>query len=90
MLNDPRYAGASILVTGANFGCGSSREHAAWALQDYGFRAVIAPSFADIFRSNAVTNGVLPVTLPEPIVATMAIAQPSARLQSRSISDAGA
>ena len=65
MLNDPRYAGASILLAGDNFGCGSSREHAAWALADYGFRAVIAPSFADIFRGNAVTNGLLPVVLPE-------------------------
>jgi 3-isopropylmalate/(R)-2-methylmalate dehydratase small subunit len=71
-LNDPRYAGASILIAGANFGCGSSREHAAWALTDYGFRAVIAPSFADIFRSNAVTNGLLPVVLPEPVVAALA------------------
>ncbi len=66
-LNDPRYAGASILIAGANFGCGSSREHAAWALTDYGFRAVIAPSFADIFRGNAVTNGLLPVALPEAV-----------------------
>jgi 3-isopropylmalate/(R)-2-methylmalate dehydratase small subunit len=68
-LNDPRYAKASILVTGANFGCGSSREHAAWALMQHGFRAVIAPSFADIFHGNAVTNGLLPVTLPEAAVA---------------------
>src|SRR4029453_3198905 len=58
ILNDPRYSGASILLAGDNFGCGSSREHAAWALADYGFRAVIAPSFADIFRGNAITNGV--------------------------------
>ena len=71
VLDDARYAGASILVTGANFGCGSSREHAAWALQDYGFRVVIASSFADIFRNNAITNGVLPLTLPEPIVETI-------------------
>ena len=71
VLNDPRYAGASILVAGDNFGCGSSREHAAWALADYGFRAVIAPSFADIFRGNAVTNGLLPVVLPESAVATI-------------------
>jgi 3-isopropylmalate/(R)-2-methylmalate dehydratase small subunit len=62
-LNQPRYAGASILVTGQNFGCGSSREHAAWALLGYGLRAVIAPSFADIFRTNALQNGLLPVTL---------------------------
>jgi 3-isopropylmalate/(R)-2-methylmalate dehydratase small subunit len=71
-LNDPRHAGASILITGANFGCGSSREHAAWALADYGFRAVLAPSFADIFRSNAVTNGLLPVVLPDEALATLA------------------
>ena len=70
-LNDARYAGASILIAGANFGCGSSREHAAWALADYGFRAVVAPSFADIFRGNAVTNGLLPVVLPESIVTAL-------------------
>jgi 3-isopropylmalate/(R)-2-methylmalate dehydratase small subunit len=63
--NRPEYAGASILVAGPNFGCGSSREHAAWALQDAGFRIVIAPSFADIFRANAIGNGLLPVALPE-------------------------
>jgi 3-isopropylmalate/(R)-2-methylmalate dehydratase small subunit len=68
VLNDPRFAGASILVVGANFGCGSSREHAAWALHESGFRAVIAPSFADIFRGNAVTNGLLPLVLAEPLV----------------------
>jgi 3-isopropylmalate/(R)-2-methylmalate dehydratase small subunit len=72
VLNDRRYGGASILIAGANFGCGSSREHAAWALADYGFRAVIAESFADIFRANAVTNGLLPVVLPESAVATLA------------------
>lgn len=63
VLNDPRYVGASVLVAGPNFGCGSSREHAAWALRDGGFRAVIAPSFADIFRSNALKIGVVPVRL---------------------------
>ena len=68
VLNQPRYATASILVAGLNFGCGSSREHAAWALQDAGFTAVIAPSFADIFRSNAIGNGMLPVALPEAAV----------------------
>ena len=72
MLNDPRYTGGSILLAGENFGCGSSREHAAWSLTDYGFRAVIAPSFADIFRSNAVTNGLLPVALAESTIATLA------------------
>ena len=65
-LNDARYAGANVLVAGANFGCGSSREHAAWALLENGFRAVLAESFADIFRANAVTNGLVPVALPRP------------------------
>jgi 3-isopropylmalate/(R)-2-methylmalate dehydratase small subunit len=64
-LNNPRYQGGRILVTAKNFGCGSSREHAAWALSDYGFRCVIAPSFADIFHSNAGKNGILLITLPE-------------------------
>lgn len=64
-LNQPRYAGASILVAGKNFGCGSSREHAVWALEDFGFRSVIASSFADIFASNCVQNGVLAVVLDE-------------------------
>jgi 3-isopropylmalate/(R)-2-methylmalate dehydratase small subunit len=68
VLNQPPYLGASILVAGVNFGCGSSREHAAWALQDAGFRAVIAPSFADIFRNNAIGNGVLPVAIGEAAV----------------------
>jgi 3-isopropylmalate/(R)-2-methylmalate dehydratase small subunit len=68
VLNQPRYAGASVLAAGVNFGCGSSREHAAWALQDAGFTVVIAPSFADIFRSNAIGNGMLPVALPEAAV----------------------
>jgi 3-isopropylmalate/(R)-2-methylmalate dehydratase small subunit len=64
-INQPRYQGSEILVAAKNFGCGSSREHAAWALFDYGFRCVIAPSFADIFHSNAGKNGILLVTLPE-------------------------
>jgi len=63
VLNDPRYEGASILITGANFGSGSSREHAPWALEDYGFRALIASSFADIFRNNCYKIGLLPVEL---------------------------
>ena len=67
-LNDRRYAGAAILVAGANFGCGSSREHAAWALAQYGFKAVVAPSFADIFRNNAIGSGIVPVTLPADVV----------------------
>lgn len=64
-LNDPRYRAASILIAGKNFGCGSSREHAPWALADYGFRAIIAPSFADIFANNCMKNGLLPVTLTD-------------------------
>jgi 3-isopropylmalate/(R)-2-methylmalate dehydratase small subunit len=71
VLNQRQYAGASILVAGVNFGCGSSREHAAWALHDAGFRAVIAPSFADIFRNNAIGNGVLPVAISEAAVNTI-------------------
>ena len=70
-LNRPRYQGASVLVAGVNFGCGSSREHAPWALQDYGFRAIIAPSFADIFRNNCYKNGILPIVLPESTVADL-------------------
>jgi 3-isopropylmalate/(R)-2-methylmalate dehydratase small subunit len=71
VLNQPQYANASILVGGVNFGCGSSREHAAWALQDAGYRAVIAPSFADIFRANAIGNGMLPVAVGETAVNTI-------------------
>lgn len=66
--NQPRYKGASILVTRTNFGCGSSREHAPWALLDYGIRCLIAPSFADIFFNNCFKNGMLPIRLPEPQV----------------------
>ncbi len=65
ILNQPRYQGAQILVAGDNFGCGSSREHAPWALLDYGFRSIIAPSFADIFYNNCSKNGILLVALPE-------------------------
>jgi len=68
VLNNSRYDGATVLVTGPDFGTGSSREHAVWALQDYGFKAVIAPRFADIFRSNALKGGLLPVVLDEQIV----------------------
>ncbi|MCH8819479.1 MAG: 3-isopropylmalate dehydratase small subunit [Acidobacteria bacterium] len=64
-LNAPRFKGARILLTRDNFGCGSSREHAPWALSDYGFRSIVAPSFADIFYNNCFKNGMLPVTLPE-------------------------
>ena len=65
VLNQPRYQGASILLARKNFGCGSSREHAPWALEQYGFRAIIAPSFADIFYNNCFKNGLLPIVLPE-------------------------
>jgi len=65
VLNDPRYKGASILLARRNFGCGSSREHAPWALHDFGFRALIAPSYADIFNNNCYKNGLLPIVLPE-------------------------
>jgi 3-isopropylmalate/(R)-2-methylmalate dehydratase small subunit len=68
VLNQPRYAGASILLTRKNFGCGSSREHAPWALDQYGFRSIIAPSFADIFFNNSFKNGLLPIVLPETTV----------------------
>ena len=68
VLNQPRYAGASILVARKNFGCGSSREHAPWALDQYGFRAILAPSFADIFFNNCFKNGLLPIVLPESTV----------------------
>lgn len=73
VLNHPRYAGTSILVAGKNFGCGSSREHAPWALLDYGFRAIIAPSFADIFATNCTKNGVLPVVLSDDQVAELVL-----------------
>ncbi len=71
VLNDPVYRQAQILVAGRNFGCGSSREHAVWALFDGGFRALIAPSFGDIFYANALKNGLLPVRLPEPVVQSL-------------------
>jgi 3-isopropylmalate dehydratase small subunit len=68
VLNQPAYAGASVLIAGDNFGCGSSREHAPWALLDFGLRCVIAPSFADIFYNNCFENGLLPISLPEETV----------------------
>ena len=71
VLNQPRYAGASILLARENFGCGSSREHAPWALIQYGFRAIIAPSYADIFFNNSFKNGLLPIILPEAEVARL-------------------
>ena len=68
VLNKPEYKGAEILLTRENFGCGSSREHAPWALEDFGFRAIIAPSFADIFYNNCFKNGLLPIALPADVV----------------------
>ena len=68
VLNQPRYAGASVLLARENFGCGSSREHAPWALEDFGFRAIIAPSYADIFYNNSFKNGLLPIVLDEKTV----------------------
>jgi 3-isopropylmalate/(R)-2-methylmalate dehydratase small subunit len=70
-LNDSRYDGASVLIAGPDFGTGSSREHAVWALQDQGFRVVISPRFADIFRGNALKGGLLPVQLPEDVVVSL-------------------
>ena len=72
VLNDPRFAHAPILLAGGNFGCGSSREHAVWALHEYGVRAVIAPSFAPIFRANCVANGIVPVMLPADVIEAIA------------------
>lgn len=71
VLNQPRYAEAPILLAGDNFGCGSSREHAVWALHEYGIRAVIAPGFAPIFRANCVRNGIVPVVLPAHVIACL-------------------
>jgi 3-isopropylmalate/(R)-2-methylmalate dehydratase small subunit len=71
VLNDVRYDGATVLVTGPDFGTGSSREHAVWALQDYGFRAVLAPRFGDIFRANALKGGLLPVVLDDAVIARL-------------------
>ncbi|MFM7847871.1 MAG: 3-isopropylmalate dehydratase small subunit [Rubrivivax sp.] len=71
VLNQPRYRGASVLIARRNFGCGSSREHAPWALDQYGFRALLAPSFADIFFSNCFKNGLLPIVLPEEQIARL-------------------
>ena len=96
VLNDPRYDGASILLAGANFGCGSSREHAPWAIEDAGFRAIIAPSFADIFRNNCTKIGLLPVELREESVRALMDAvldDPTTRivvdLEHRSVTRAG-
>ena len=83
VLNQPRYQGASVLIARSNFGCGSSREHAPWALEDYGFRVIIAPSFADIFYNNCFKNGLLPIALPDSQVSQLfdaALAFPGYRL----------
>jgi 3-isopropylmalate/(R)-2-methylmalate dehydratase small subunit len=83
VLNDPAYAQAQVLIAGPNFGCGSSREHAPWALEDYGFKAIIAPSFADIFRNNSAKIGLLLVTLPQDeveILMTRAEEKPESKL----------
>ncbi|MEP6851002.1 MAG: 3-isopropylmalate dehydratase small subunit [Acidobacteriota bacterium] len=94
ILNDAQYADASILIAGANFGCGSSREHAPWSLTDHGFRVVIAPSFADIFYNNSLKNGLLPVSLSEELTAALAarsLADPdltiSVDLENKTVSD---
>lgn len=94
ILNRPEYAGASVLLARRNFGCGSSREHAPWALADYGFRVLIAPSFADIFYNNCFKNGMLPVKLDEPVLDDLfarAAAHPgytlTVDLEQRTISD---
>jgi 3-isopropylmalate/(R)-2-methylmalate dehydratase small subunit len=87
-LNRPEYEGATILVTGRNFGCGSSREHAAWALYDYGFEGVIAPSFGDIFAANAVQTGLVPVVLrPEQVRELMGAAELTVDLDAQTITD---
>ena len=93
-LNQPQFEGARILLAGRNFGCGSSREHAPWALQDYGFDAIVAPSFADIFYNNCFKNGILPITLPEEQVSlllerarTIPGYQVTADLEAQTVSD---
>jgi 3-isopropylmalate/(R)-2-methylmalate dehydratase small subunit len=79
VLNRPEAAGCRVLVVGRNFGCGSSREHAPWALHDFGFRAVVGASFADIFKNNALKNGLVPVAVPEPVRARL-VAEPGAEV----------
>ena len=88
VLNDPRYEGATILVPGKNFGCGSSREHAPWALGEYGFRVIIAPSFADIFANNCFKNGMLPITLDAELVKDlMRVRELTVNLETQMITD---
>lgn len=88
-LNDPRAAGAAILLGGANFGCGSSREHAVWALMEWGICAIIAESYAPIFRANALRNGLLPIALPAPVIAGLAWADVAIDLAAQTVSSAG-
>jgi 3-isopropylmalate/(R)-2-methylmalate dehydratase small subunit len=88
-LNDPQYAGAQILLSGANFGCGSSREHAVWALAEYGIRCVIAESFAPIFYNNCIRNGVLPVVLGRDAIASLCGATVTVDLASQSVGGHG-
>ncbi len=85
VLNQPRYQGAQILLAGVNFGCGSSREHAPWALHDYGFRVIIAESFADIFKNNAMKNDLLPIALPPAILEQLADATVTVDLVAQTI-----
>ena len=80
LFDDPRYRGAPILIAGANFGCGSSREHAVWALQEIGLRAIVAPSFGEIFEGNALRNGLAAVRLPEPVVSRLLALEPEDEL----------
>ena len=86
VLNQPRYSDATLMLGGANFGCGSSREHAAWALAEYGIRCIIAESFAPIFQSNCVRNGIVPVVLPGETIALLAGAQVHVDLPAQTIS----
>ena len=90
VLNQPRFRGAPILVAGANFGCGSSREHAVWALAEYGFRAILAESFAPIFHGNCLRNFVLPVTLPRPALEVLAGEAITIDLAAQTVAGAGA
>ncbi len=85
VLNDARYQGSQILTAGENFGCGSSREHAVWALMDYGFQVVIAPSFADIFYSNCFKNGLLPVRLPQDAISRLSKGRVDVSLESQTV-----
>jgi len=90
VLNDPRYAGASILAVGDNFGCGSSREHAVWALAEYGIRAIIAVRFAPIFAANCIRNGLLPIALPRDVIAALAGREVTIDLRTSALTCGGA